>query len=278
MRPLVVFLALRCTAASPTAFGLDLLLSRDVMGAAYPVTRFGVECTPAQYNTSACSCFGGAPRRQSVLASIPGSVRVDTGGYFFGSGLFFPHFRGNASAQFFADAEFSASGLTYRDFNAGVSAEDPIGSTLLAQYMAAVRTRNAASPAPVATNVALEGTPLEGLVASYWLTQLNGGRRLAFLNLVDPTYLRALNPLLGARVRGYRHALHIAMYRLRSLPGGFPEVVVLSLDRLSGVEGMRESDADDPQRATAALHALVRDHGTHTVPALSPLRSCHSSH
>jgi hypothetical protein len=139
----------------------------------------------------------------SVLKADPAALTVDTGSYFYGSGLFFPQFRGNASARFFADSNYSAWGLTYRDFVAFTSPTDPLGSDGLLAYIADIRVRSPAIPLPVATNVHFVGTPFEDWIATHSVISLADGRRAAFICLLDPTWLP---PAIRVRTFGYRRA------------------------------------------------------------------------
>ena len=99
------------------AFDVSLLLSREVRGASYPVNRWGTQCSNATLTSSPCSCYGGAARRNTLTAEA-GVVTIDTGSHFSGSGLFFPIFQGNASAEMFAAGGFSGWSLSYHDFRA----------------------------------------------------------------------------------------------------------------------------------------------------------------
>ena len=84
---------------------VTLLASSHVRGAAFPTNRWGAECDAETYNSTPCDCYGGAARRQTYLSSgrqNAGTISIDLNSYFFGSGLFFPCFQGNASAEFFA--------------------------------------------------------------------------------------------------------------------------------------------------------------------------------
>ena len=60
-------------------------------------------------------------------------------------------------------------------------------------------------------------------------TKANGAS-LALLSLFDRIDLMAANPLLGARVLGFRRGLHSALAQLRRREGGMPEVVVLAVE------------------------------------------------
>ena len=81
-----------------------------------PVSKHNTKCKQSEVDKDPCSCYGGAARRVGVFESIrhqlnPATtthttrapppnyvVTIDAGGYFFGSGLFFPAFQGNVSA------------------------------------------------------------------------------------------------------------------------------------------------------------------------------------
>ena len=71
-----------------------------------------------------------------MLAEAVGgsTVSIDTGSYFAGSSSFYPAFAGTASAQAFANANYSAYGLTYRDFAAGGASGLSNYLQLVAQY------------------------------------------------------------------------------------------------------------------------------------------------
>ena len=79
-------------------------------------------------------------------------IALDTGGYASGSGTFYPVFNGNASAKFFADANYDAYGLSFRDFMPGHEA--------LASYLGRVRQLNPSTPPAVITNINLTADPL----------------------------------------------------------------------------------------------------------------------
>ena len=99
---------------------------------------------------------------------------------FFGSGLFFPVFRGNVSAEFFADAGYEAYSLGYRDFAAYVdTAGDPDGTLTLAAHIARRRALNPSLPRAAASNLDLSGTALEPHVQRYTVVPLSDGRELA---------------------------------------------------------------------------------------------------
>ena len=125
--------------------GLDVIITSDVLGAAYPVDEFGSECSAAQLRETPCECYGGAARRAAAIGgdltranssvtrtTHSASIGVDTGGYFYGSGTFYQRFNGTASAYLFGNSGYAARGLTHRDFAAGVTAEDPTGGAALA--------------------------------------------------------------------------------------------------------------------------------------------------
>ena len=76
--------------ASGDPFRLRLLVSGDVRGAVFPVDSSGVTCGTRALHTTPCNCHGGAARRATAvteaLAQDNGTLLVDTGGYFYGSG------------------------------------------------------------------------------------------------------------------------------------------------------------------------------------------------
>ena len=103
-------------AADPSEFNVTLLITRSVRGSVYmvgdgsdPAVKKGQECPP--YAVDPCTCVGGAARRQTVLERArtdDNTLVIDTGGYFAGSGLFYPTFRGNASRDMFAATGYNS--------------------------------------------------------------------------------------------------------------------------------------------------------------------------
>ena len=112
----------------------------QIRGAVMPVSKWGVKCEQSDLDTDPCSCFGGTARRVGVFESIRNQFRkqtianstrnnstsagvpnyvvtVDTGGYFFGSGLFFPAFNGNVSAAMRQASQYDAMGMSFIDFS-----------------------------------------------------------------------------------------------------------------------------------------------------------------
>ena len=137
-------------------FSIDILVTREVRGAVYPVNKWNTECSASAYNETPCDCFGGASRRNAILSSAgTDAIRLDIGSYASGSGLFFPALHGNASAAFLAGAGYDAIGLMYREFGAGVSNEELTGGVWLAEYISQVRTLDPTLPPAVATNVVM---------------------------------------------------------------------------------------------------------------------------
>merc|ERR1719446_720084 len=107
------------------------------------------------------------------------TVALDVGSHFFGSGLAFPVFKGDASSSLFAEAGYTGFGLTYRDFSAGVSASEPTGGSFLAEYLAKVAAKKPSLLPAVATNLNITGdTHLTAdQVAPYKIISLADGRR-----------------------------------------------------------------------------------------------------
>ena len=106
--PLVLLLLVLvpAEAASSVAFNVTLLVTRSVRGAISRVDGWGGACDMGD-GADLCACDGGADRRQTVLEQGRegnNTLVVDTGAYFYGSGLFFPSFRGDASRDLFAAA------------------------------------------------------------------------------------------------------------------------------------------------------------------------------
>ena len=155
------FLLLLLAALTLGDFQVDLLITREVRGAVWPLNEWNSPCSIDQANATPCDCYGGASRRQAVFSSATEHVSIDTGSYFSGSGcarqplpitprpapnwargeppyhrldrLYFPVFRGNVSAEYFSAAGYKAWTLSYRDFAAGASAAEPTGGALLAR-------------------------------------------------------------------------------------------------------------------------------------------------
>lgn len=106
----VVGLVLQASEASdPFA---DVIITHEVRGAVAAVDKDKKSCRIPTPGTSCnTSCTGGAVRRAAFFAEIraraasrAGLIAIDTGGFFFGSGLFFPTFMGNASQTMFQTA------------------------------------------------------------------------------------------------------------------------------------------------------------------------------
>jgi len=176
------FLLLILPALTLGDFQVDLLITREVRGAVWPLNRWNSPCSTDDVSATPCNCFGGASRRQAVFSNAPEHVSIDTGSYFSGSGcarpplpitqrpapnralvseppyhrmdrLYFPVFRGNVSAEYFAAAGYKAWTLSYRDFAAGASAAEPTGGALLARCSSStssplVRIFGCADPCP----------------------------------------------------------------------------------------------------------------------------------
>ena len=214
---------------------VTLLASTAVRGAAFPTNQWGAECDTETYNSTPCSCYGGAARRRTFLSTgrqNADTVSLDLTSYFFGNGLFFPSFQGQASGEFFAAAGYEAFGLGYRDFAAfaGANPSDPDGIAVLAAHLARIRALDPSLPLATASNIDLRGTALEAHVAPYTIVPLANNASLALISLFDRTDLMVVNPTLGARVLGFRHGLHSALAQLRRREAGMPEAVVLAIE------------------------------------------------
>ena len=250
MLMLLVGLLRGSASTSISTFDVAFIFSRKVNGAAFPANRFGTQCSLQELETSPCSCYGGAARRKT-LTSQPGVISIDTGSHFHGGGTFFAVFRGEVQSNLFAQQNFSAWGLTYRDFLAfarGDAGAADGGAHGLAQYIARVQATDRLIPPPTATNINLLRTPLESHVVSHTILMLPGGQRAAYLSAFVGAHLGAANPVLASRLVGIKEALTRAIHRLHAMPGELPSVVVASL---SGIH-------DAPSAADIARHGSVR--------------------
>ena len=102
-------------AALASSFEVELLITREVRGAQYPVNRWNTQCENA--TATPCDCFGGASRRHAALASARNgnAVAIDTGAFASGSGTFYAAFHGDAAKRYFGAAGYATFGLNYRD-------------------------------------------------------------------------------------------------------------------------------------------------------------------
>ena len=241
--------ALLLAAASAQTFDLTLLITRDVRGAAYPVTSSTSQCDPAilqtDRNTGSCDCLGGAARRRAYLGTGTSTtaadvVSIDTGSYFSGSGTFYAAFNGTASATFFADAGYEAFGLTYRDFGAG-------GPEGLRDYLREVTALDSSMPKPVVTNYDGTGdTVLGDLIDEYSIISLGGGHNLAVLSLADPTHLEGTQPGYYAKLQTpFKQAISVTLGKLRRLatPPDVIAVIISDIPLTDAAIGARESAA-----------------------------------
>ena len=48
---------------------VNLLATTAVRGAAFPTNKYGAECDTETYNSTPCSCYGGAARRRTFLSA-----------------------------------------------------------------------------------------------------------------------------------------------------------------------------------------------------------------
>lgn len=115
------------------------------------------------------------------------TVTLDTGGFFFGSGLSFPTFNGNASALFFALSGYNGWALAFRDIVAG-------GVEFFLNYASLVRSIDIGLPPAVITNLNRDGFDSRGHISEYTLIPLIGGETLALMSLLDPTHIYSSEP------------------------------------------------------------------------------------
>ena len=205
-------------------FNISLVRTGEVRGLAFPADVNGAQCSLSQLEESPCSCYGGAARMRTLLDSVRiadrDTIAIDTGSYYFGAGLFFPVFGGDASAEFFGRAVYDAFSLAWRDMR---------NTSWLRTYLEQARLHNPALPPAVVTNLDLSAG--DGLlnaehIVPYHLINLTGGRRLAYLSLssskdTGPTFAQMHTPLIPALLR--------TLAQLRRLPDGPPDVVACHL-------------------------------------------------
>ena len=84
------FLLLLLPALTLGDFQVDLLITREVRGAVWPLNKWNSPCSTDDVNATPCDCYGGASRRQAVFSSATEHVSIDTGSYFSGSGCAAP--------------------------------------------------------------------------------------------------------------------------------------------------------------------------------------------
>ena len=235
-------------------FSVTLLVTSEVRGAVFPVNKYATQCTLSYYEANPHKCYGGAARRKTILEQrdAQNTVTIDAGAYFYGSGLFYPLFLGQASNEFFGSARYDAWGLNYRDLSQW-------DGTFFKDYVAAARAVYPELPPAVHTNLNLTGDPnlTDEEVAPYSLTALEDGRWLAFLSLADPSYLQSLQPGYADRHMSYSTSVTNALAQLRRLPEGEPDVIVCHMS--------------SPPRPTAAHQAYAGMH----VHSLAYAISCH---
>ena len=218
----------------------------------FPVNRWGTMCTAAALNATPCDCYGGASRRaakiEELRARAPNRTAVvDMGGFFFGSGLAYPTFGGNASARYFAATGYDAYGLHWRDLTP--SATDAGAS--LARYVDRLRALDPGLPPAVTTNLNLSGTALGAAHVRPWTLVDVGGAR-ASAPLADGPRDEPLELLGGARRlrRRRRAAEHGARVRARDRRRA--RRAVPAARRRGARRGRRARARTSPSSATAA--------------------------
>ena len=208
----------------------------------------------------------------SALLTPRATLHLPHAEYFFGSGLFYAAFRGNASANMFRSAGYSGFTLRYRDLIAFIDSADPSGMNGLAAYLDQLLPLR-----PVVTNLDVVGSQLHGRVRSHVVIRLNGSRALALLGVVGGSDLSAVNPILHARLTNHLQALKAEVALLQAMPSA-PELVVVVLP---AHQLAREAERLDPAmqvNATAIVRQVAREvAGVHVliVPNLlgTPIKS-----
>ena len=219
---------------TPTSETWDLYLtmSAEVRGTIFPVNKWGTMCSLDDLEDDACDCYGGVARRQGVMdrnraraeANGADHLALDEGAYFFGSGLFYPSFKGVKSAKYFAKSDYDAFTWTFRDFT--VAATD---GKDLAKFVDWARARDPSLPPAVVTNLNTSVMNNRHLNAShfssYTITTLDSGRRVAVLALCDPSWMTVK---WQGFFFGYHEAVEMALEDLRRLPAAeAPDAVIL---------------------------------------------------
>ena len=64
-----LLLALSGALAEDGHRSVNLLATTAVRGAAFPTNQWGAECDTETYNSTPCSCYGGAARRRTFLSA-----------------------------------------------------------------------------------------------------------------------------------------------------------------------------------------------------------------
>ena len=206
-------------------FEVSILVTREVRGAAFPITSkyTGETCPNATIDRAAalsdanasCACVAGAARRRAVMGpsdtTVTNQVTLDAGSYFSGSGNLYTAFAGNASAELFANVSYSAFGLTYRDFSVGVSnGSSPYG---LRDYLVHLRSlwpdQDNLPRATVSNIDVTDEALLSPYLQPYSIINLPDNREMAVFSLTDPTHLSTLVPEYASRLISYLTSLTV---------------------------------------------------------------------
>lgn len=274
-------------------FTLELLVTREVQGAVYPVRSkwTGESCANAtaasepRGESEQCICVGGAARSRQYIqppSVSSNTVALDMGAFFSGSGRFFSAFGGNVSASIFKSAGYAAFGLTYRDFTAG-------GEAGLANYLQLVGSK------AVVSNLAAvppgDGdASLSALIEPFTLVPLADGRMLAVLSLTDPTHLVVSLPAYEDRFLGFRRALVVALAELHRNVSHLPDVIAVMIsdvpltaaevEEAGSVEAVKRMAVhelvDEAVLTAAAALDLLFEHMATPMPP--PLSASHTRH
>ena len=176
------------------------------------------------------------------MLSAPG-VKIDVGGYWYGTGLFYDEYGGNASHAAIEGTQYDARAIHWLDF---LTARRPRGGDSTGGQALANFLRDL--PAAVATNLDVTGDPYlnSDLVAPY--ATANEGA-VAVLSLLDSSRVETVSPHYAARCRPYEESLTAALVTARD-----SDLVVLL------VSGVPESDAEELAVSTEveAVRAIAR--------------------
>ncbi|KAJ8606909.1 hypothetical protein CTAYLR_008929 [Chrysophaeum taylorii] len=227
------------------AYEVEFVVTNDVLGAQYPVDVAGLgECSLDKYASQPCECDGGAARRveaikarktQAIAEGKSAIIALDLGGFFSGSGLFFPAFEGEVAAELFESSGYDVRALSPRDFAAGVNDDDPTGGVLLGEYL-----RRGGPPA-IATNLDLSNEPyLNDTVAQIAnITLFDRGDDsgypdvyqapiAAILTMIDEMELRTVSPYYADRLISPEQAM-VRAFREMSRWSYPPQIIVVTM-------------------------------------------------
>ncbi|KAJ8609833.1 hypothetical protein CTAYLR_008111 [Chrysophaeum taylorii] len=246
---MTLVLLLSCLGAQ--AYDIEVVVSSAVRGAHYPIAQNGSECSLEAYERSPCECDGGAARRAGAIAArreealLEGKdavVAIDLGGWFFGSGLFYPTFGDAAANELYRSLNFEARCLNPRDFAAGVTADEPTGGKALAEHLA--RTGSVA----VVSNLDLTDDPYlnSSHVRKFSVFTVFDDVRMGVYHMIDGFELERVSPHYAARVIGYERAVSFTLSEML-LSVGVPDILAIAVSSISDatLEGIVARADDD---------------------------------